>query len=62
MLGHIREVRLGDHRDLFDVLLTIPNEAEVGDHRAEIVPARKRWHADIADINAGESDDVVTIP
>ena len=35
MLGHIRQVRVGGHRDLFDVLLTIPNEAEVGDHRAE---------------------------
>jgi hypothetical protein len=39
MLGHVREVRVGDHRDLFDVPLVIANEAEMGDHRPETVPA-----------------------
>ena len=46
MLGHIRKVRVGDHCDLFDVLLMVPHEAEVCDHCPETVPPRECGGAD----------------
>jgi hypothetical protein len=39
MLGDIPEVRVGYERDFLDVLVVIPDEAKVVDHRSETVPA-----------------------
>ena len=41
MLGDIPNMRVGDDRDFLNVLVVIPDEAKVGYHRTETVPARE---------------------
>lgn len=41
MLSEVTEVRVGDDGDLLDVSLMIADEPDVGDQRAEAVPARE---------------------
>src|SRR5262249_59585706 len=46
LLGNRAQRRVGDDRDLPDVLVVIANEAEVSRHRAETVPSGKRLDLD----------------
>src|ERR1700751_5178891 len=46
MLSDIPDMRVCDNRDFLDVLLMIPDEAKMGHHRSETVPARERRGVD----------------